>query len=101
MSCVNRRNYDRRRYTTGLNSLSTLWCFLCQLSDTRVQNSTFLIDLGSPDTASFSRLTFRVSDDPVSSASDHTDARIALSTRAEHAQLDLVPVAYIYIYNPI
>lgn len=53
------------------------------ISETHIQDPTFIITLSCPNTTSLSRFTLRRSGDLAPSACGHTSIRIALIRRAE------------------
>ena len=73
-------------------TLETLHVDICCVSETRIQDPTSLIHLRSPRSPAGSEFTLRVSGDPASSSRGYAGVGIALSTRAEKALLEWIPI---------
>ena len=73
-------------------SLESLNVDVCCLSETRIQDSSEVLQIRSPSVASKSLFHVRLSGDSVASSSGLAGVGVALSARAEAALIDWIPI---------
>ncbi|CAH8570655.1 unnamed protein product [Schistosoma intercalatum] len=73
-------------------SLGSLNIDVCCLSETRIQDFGEVLQIRSPSVASKSLFYVRLSGNPVASSSGLAGVGVALSTRAEAALVDWIPI---------
>ncbi|KAH9590416.1 hypothetical protein MS3_00003110 [Schistosoma haematobium] len=73
-------------------SLESLNIVVCCLSETRIQNSSEVLQIRSPSVASISSFYVRLSGDPLVSTSGFAGVGVSLSARAEAALIDWIPI---------
>ena len=73
-------------------TLEALHVDICCVSETRIQDPTSLLHLRSPRSRASCEFTWGVSGDPALSSRSYAGVGIALSTRAEKAPLEWIPI---------
>ena len=93
LASFNVRTLMHIRQQIGLAmSLEGLNVDVCCLSETRIQDSSEVLQIRSPSVASKSLFHVRLSGDPVASSSGLAGVGVALSARAEAALIDWIPI---------
>ncbi|CAH8518466.1 unnamed protein product [Schistosoma haematobium] len=93
LAAFNVRTFMQVGQQIGLTmSLKSLNIDVCCLSETRIQDSGEVLQIRSSSVTSKSLFYVRLSGDPVASSSGLAGVGVALSTRAEAALIDWIPV---------
>ena len=93
LASFNVRTLMQIRQQMGLAmSLESLNVDVCCLSETRIQDSSEVLQIRSPSVASKSLFHVRLSGDSVASSSGLAGVGVALSARAEAALIDWIPI---------